>query len=106
MLTAEKVIKEIYQLPLKEREKIASHIILFGIKIPRENVPEPLNLEDWQNELSSKPFSLTEASEYLGISSVTLRRWVKQGRLLAYKLGRAYTFEVEELKKFKKSHRV
>ena len=106
MLTAEKVIKEIYRLPLEEREKIASHIILFGIKIPRDNVPEPLNLEDWQNELSAKPFSLGEASEYLGISTVTLRRWVKEGRLPAYKLGRAYSFEVKELKNFKRSHRV
>lgn len=106
MITAEKVIKDIYRLPLKEREKIASHIILFGIKIPPGNTPEPLNIEDWQNELSSKPFSLAEASEYLGISSVTLRRWVKESRVPAYKLGRAYIFEVKELKNFKRLHRV
>jgi excisionase family DNA binding protein len=104
MLTAEKVIKEIYRLPIAEREKIAFHIISFGIKNAISEKPEPLNLESWQNELAEKPFNLKEASEYLGISAVTLRRWIKAQRLPAYKIGRAYSFEVKDLKKFKKSH--
>jgi excisionase family DNA binding protein len=104
MLTAEKVIKEIYRLPLAEREKIAYHIVTFGIKTRLPETPELLNLESWQNELAEKPFNLKEASEYLGISIVTLRRWVKAKRLSAYKIGRAYSFEVRELKQFKRSH--
>jgi excisionase family DNA binding protein len=60
---------------------------------------------DWasQNELAERPFSLKEASEYLGVSTVTLRRWIKSGKLSGYKIGRAYSFDVLDLKKFKKT---
>ena len=104
MPTAEKVIKDIYLLPMKEREKVAHHIIEFGIKGVPHDLPEILNIKEWQNEIASKPFNLKQASEYLGVSSVTLRRWIKTGRISAYKVGRAYTFEVMDLKRFKKSH--
>ena len=104
MLTAQKVIKEIYLLPLKEREKVARHIVEFGIKGPHPDAPEILDIKGWQDEISRKPFNLKEAAEYLGVSSVTLRRWVKTGRIMAYKIGRAYTFDVRGLKEFKKSH--
>ena len=104
MLTAEKVIKEIYHLPLKERDKIARHIIEFGIRGPHPDAPEILDIKAWQDEIASKPFNLKQASEYLGVSSVTLRRWVKSGRVLASKIGRAYTFDVRDLKELKKAH--
>ena len=104
MLTAKQVIKEIYLLPIDEREKIARHIIEFGIRNIPHDVPEILDVEEWQNEIASKPFNLKQASEYLGVSSVTLRRWIKTGRISAYKVGRAYTFEVMDLKRFKKEH--
>ncbi len=104
MLTAEKVIKEIYLLSKEEREKVARHIIEFGIKSPHPNVPEILDVKGWQDEIARKPFNLKQAAEYLGVSSVTLRRWVKTGRVSGYKIGRAYTFDVRELKEFKKSH--
>ena len=104
MLTAEKVIKEIYLLPIEERQTIARNIIEFGIKGLHPDAPEILDIKGWQDEITSKPFNLKQASEYLGVSSVTLRRWVKTGRIMAYKIGRAYTFDVRELKEFKKSH--
>lgn len=104
MIKAQKVIKEIYLLPLKEREKVARHIIEFGIKGPYPEAPEFLDIKGWQDEIARKPFNLKQASEYLGVSSVTLRRWVKAGRIMAYKMGRAYKFDVKELKEFKKSH--
>lgn len=104
MLTARKVIEEIYLLPFKEREKVARHIIEFGIKGHHPDAPEILDMEAWQDEIAQKPFNLKEASEYLGVSSVTLRRWVKAGRVLASKIGRAYTFDVRDLKQLKKSH--
>ena len=105
MLTAEKVIKEIYHLPLKERKKIARHIIEFGIRGPHPDAPEILDIKAWQDEIASKPFNLKQASEYLGVSTVTLRRWVKSGRVMASKIGREYTFDVRELKELKKAHR-
>ena len=104
MPTAEKVINEIYLLPMKERKKVARHIIEFSIKGLHHDLPEILDVKEWQDEIASKPFNLKQASEYLGVSSVTLRRWIKTGRVSAYKIGRAYTFEVMELKKFKKDH--
>ena len=104
MLTAEKVIEEIYQLPLEERQKIAYHIIAFGIRDPSRETPELLDIKAWQDKIAEKPFNLREAAEYLGISSVTLRRWVKAGRVSASKIGRAYTFDVRVLKKLKKDY--
>ena len=104
MLTAEQVIKEIYLLPMNEREKIARHIIEFGIRISHHDVPEILDVKEWQNEIATKPFNLKQASEYLGISAVTLRRWIKAGRISAYKIGRAYSLDVLALKEFKKKH--
>jgi excisionase family DNA binding protein len=104
MLTAEKVIKEIYLLPIEERQKIARHIIEFGIRGPYPDVPEILDIKEWQDEIARKPFNLKQASEYLGVSSVTLRRWVKAGRVVASKIGRAYTFDVRDLKELKRAH--
>lgn len=104
MPTAETLIKEIYLLPLKEREKIARHLIHYGIRATAAEKPEILDLSAWQDEISQKPFNLKQASEYLGISVVTLRRWIKAGRIPAYKAGRAYTFDVLQLKQFKKDH--
>jgi excisionase family DNA binding protein len=104
MLTAERVIKEIYLLPIAEREKVARHIVVFGIKGLHQDVPESLNIKEWQDDIARKPFNLKQASEYLGVASVTLRRWVKSDRVSAYKIGRAYTFDVRDLKQFKKAH--
>jgi len=104
MLTAEQVINEIYLLPMEEREKIARHIIEFGIRNYHNDMPENLDIEAWQNEIASKPFNLKQASEYLGISTVTLRRWIKAGRITAYKVGRAYSLDVSALKNFKKKN--
>lgn len=104
MLTADKIIKEIYLLPLAEREKIARHIVNFGIRASSMEKAQPLDLQAWQDEIAEKPFNLRQASEYIGISQVTLRRWIKAGRVPAYKAGRAYTFDVHALKRFKKEH--
>ena len=104
MLTAEKVIEEIYLLPMEERQKIALHIVEFGIRGQNQDVPEVLDMKAWQDEIAKKPFTLKEAAEYLGVSSVTLRRWVKAGRVSASKIGRAYTFDVVVLKELKKVH--
>ncbi len=104
MLTAQKVIKEIYLLPIKERERVARHIIEFGRRGPYPDAPEVLDIKAWQDEIAKKPFNLKEAAGYLGVSSVTLRRWVKAGRVLASKIGRAYTFDVSNLKALKKAH--
>ena len=58
MLTAENLIKEMYLLPMEEREKVARHIIEFGIKGAHHDLPEILNIKEWQDEIASKPFNL------------------------------------------------
>jgi hypothetical protein len=45
MPTAAKVINEIYLLPMKEREKVARHIIEFGIKGVHHDLPEILDVK-------------------------------------------------------------
>jgi excisionase family DNA binding protein len=104
MLTAEQLIKEIYLLPFPEREKIARHIVCFGINtsLPPD-IPERLDMKQWQQEISKEPFNLGEASDYLGVSSVTLKKWIKEGRISYQKAGREYRFDVIGLKKFKKT---
>ena len=104
MLTAQKVIHEIYLLPKEEKGKLAHQIMQYGIMGAHRDSPEVLNLKRWQDDIARKPFNLNQAAEYLGISAVTLRRWVKKGRLVACKAGRAYTFDVMDLKRFKKEH--
>ena len=74
MPTAEKIIKEIYHLPMEEKEKVVRYIIEFGIKGAHHDFPELLNIKEWQDEIANKPFNLKQASEYLGVSAVTLRR--------------------------------
>ena len=104
MLTAQKVIHEIFLLPKEEKEKLAYHITQYGIMGAHRDSPEILDLKLWQDDIAGKPFNINQASEYLGISAVTLRRWVKKGRLVACKAGRAYTFDVLDLKRFKNEH--
>jgi len=104
MQTAENVIDSIHRLPEKEKERLALHILKYGIMGPHGDTPEVLDLKRWQSDIAVRPFKLKEASEYLGISEVTMRRWVKKGRLAACKAGRAYTFDVLDLKRFKREH--
>ena len=48
---------------------------------------------------------LPSAAEYLNKSEITLRRWVKDGGVPYYKLGREYLFIKEELDEFIKKHK-
>jgi excisionase family DNA binding protein len=48
---------------------------------------------------------LASAAEYLDKSEITLRRWVKDGGVPYYRLGREYLFIKEELDEFIKKHK-
>ncbi len=97
MLTAEQIIEEIYLLPIFEREKVARHIIRFGINASLSNTPEFSDLTGLKEEIAKKPFNLKEASEYLGISPVMLRRWIDVGKILPQKSGKKYCFDFKDL---------
>jgi excisionase family DNA binding protein len=48
---------------------------------------------------------LASAAEYLNKSEITLRRWVKNGNVPYYRLGREYLFIKEELDEFIRKHK-
>lgn len=96
MITAEKVYKEIVEMPIKERER------LFAIIAKRGFEKEIYSHEEVFGELRQTPFVISEAAEYLGVSVITLRRWVKQGKVKANKIGRSLVFDADDLKRIKK----
>ena len=48
--------------------------------------------------------SVKEVSEFLGISRITINRWVKAGEIPSYKLGKRRVFDKEEVIAWVKSH--
>ncbi len=51
---------------------------------------EPLLLTDrWVN--------IEDIAEYLSVTEDTVRAWVREGRLPAYKVGRRYKFKLTEI---------
>ena len=55
------------------------------------------------NDIRQAPFTIREASEYLEVAEITVRRWVKEGALKHKRLGRNIVFDPDELKVFKRS---
>jgi excisionase family DNA binding protein len=96
MITAEKVYKEILEMPLKEREK------LFAV-IARKGFEKDLySHEEVFDEIRLSPFTVKEAAEYLEIAEITLRRWIKAGNVKYKRVGRNIVFDPDELKSFKR----
>jgi len=95
MITAEKIYKEILDMPIEEREK------LFAV-IARQGFEKDLYRHDEVfDEIRQAPFTLREAAEYLEIAEVTLRRWIKAGKIEYEKVGRNFVFDPDELKAIK-----
>lgn len=49
---------------------------------------------------------LSTTAEYLNTSKVTLKRWVRNGAIPAYKLGGTYRFKKEEVDEFVERRKV
>ena len=96
MITAEKVYKEIIDMPVKEREKLFTVIARQGFEKPHYTHDEVFS------DIRQSPFTVREAAEYLEVAEITVRRWVKGGSLKAERLGKNVVFEADDLKKFKK----
>ena len=95
MITAEKIYKAILDMPIEEREK------LFAV-IARKGFEKDLYRHDEVfDEIRQAPFTLREAAEYLEIAEVTLRRWIKAGKMEYKKVGRNFVFDPDELKAVK-----
>lgn len=53
-----------------------------------------------------KWISIEELSEYLGISAVTIRSWIRSGKdILAVRIGRQWRFRIEEIDEWIESGR-
>ena len=58
--------------------------------------------EEVFDAIRRSPFSLKEAAEYLEAAEITVRRWVKAGKLKYKRVGRTFAFDPDELKAFKR----
>lgn len=95
MITAEKIYKEIIEMPVKERER------LFAIIARRGFEKDTYYHEEVFDDIRKDPFTLKEAAEYLGVAEITVRRWIKDGGLPFKKIGKNIVFDPDELKSFK-----
>lgn len=95
-ITAEKVYKEILEMPVKEREKLFTVIGRQGFE------KEVYTHDEVFDDIRRSPFTIKEAAEYLEVAEITVRRWVKQGILKFKRIGKNIVFETDELKSFKK----
>lgn len=48
-------------------------------------------------ELTDKWVNLEDIAEYLSVSQDTIRTWVRNGKLPAYKVGKRYKFKLSEV---------
>ncbi len=98
MITAEKVYKEILEMPVKEREE------LFTV-IARQGFEKDLYTHAEVFDDLGEPFTIREAAKHLEVAEITVRRWVKEGSLKSQKIGRSIVFAPDDLRKFKRSRR-
>jgi len=99
MITAEKVYREILEMPLKEREKLFSVIARRGFE------KDSYSHNEVFDEIRQSPFTVKEAAEYLEVAEITLRRWIKAGNIKHERVGRNIVFDADELKAFKKDRK-
>jgi len=97
MITAEKVYNEILDMPLKERER------LFAVIARRGFEKDLYSHDEVFDEIRQTPFTVKEAAEYLEIAEITLRRWIKSGKIKYKRVVRNILFDPDELKTFKKN---
>ncbi len=100
MRTAEKVYKEILEMPIKEREK------LFAVIARRGFEKDLYSHEEVFKDIREAPFTIKEASEYLEVAEITVRRWVRDGILKFKRIGRNIVFDADVLKEFKRKRRI
>jgi len=98
-ITAEKVYREISEMPIKEREKLFTAIARQGFE------KELYTYDKVFDDIRREPFTIKEAAEYLEVAEITIRRWVKTETLKSRKIGKNIVFDVDDLKAFKKQKR-
>jgi excisionase family DNA binding protein len=97
MRTAERVYKEITEMPVKEREKLFAVIARQGFE------KEFYTHAEVFSDIRQVPFTIKEAAEYLEVAEITVRRWAKDGILKHKRIGKNIVFDPDVLKEFKRS---
>ena len=59
---------------------------------------EEMQVEKWVN--------LEDVAEHLSLSQDTVRTWIKEGKLPAYKAGKRYKFKISEVDEWLRSGRI
>ncbi len=98
MITAEKVYKDISKIPVPEREKLFATIARKGFE------KDLYHHDEVFDDIRKSPFSLKEAAEYLEVAEITVRRWVKAGKLDFKRIGKNFVFDPDQLKAIKKQN--
>jgi len=100
MITAEKIYKEILEMPIKEREK------LFTVIAKRGFEKDLYTHDEVFDDIRQAPFTIKEAAEYLEVAEITVRRWVKDGILKAERIGKNIVFDADILKASKRKRQL
>jgi excisionase family DNA binding protein len=45
----------------------------------------------------SKFYKIEDVCELLQVSKITIYRWIKSGKITAYKVGKSYLFKIEDV---------
>jgi excisionase family DNA binding protein len=96
VVTAEKVYKKILEMPVKERERLFTVIARRGFEKDLYTHNEVFE------DIRESPFTIREASEYLEVAEITVRRWVRDGILKSKRIGRNIVFDADVLKDLKR----
>jgi len=59
---------------------------------------EEMQVEKWVN--------LEDVAEHLSLSQDTVRTWIKEGKLPAYKAGKRYKFKISEVDEWVRTGRI
>ena len=47
----------------------------------------------------SKFYKIEDVCELLQVSKITIYRWIKSGKITAYKVGKSYLFKIDDVHK-------
>ncbi|OGU10777.1 MAG: hypothetical protein A2075_06390 [Geobacteraceae bacterium GWC2_58_44] len=95
MLKANEIYSDIVKMPVSERAKLFTLIATYGFKESNHTY------DDVFSDLP-EALSLKDTAQYLEVAEITIRRWIKEGKLSPSRIGKNYAFSVSDLRAFKK----
>lgn len=72
----------------------------------RESEQHPVIPKEVRDVDSNNALSVEQAAQRMGVAPVTVRSWLRQGRIAYHRLGRRIVFEPKDLDRFLADHRV